>query len=115
TLEDQQRINEFSKANTKYSDLEETYENKKQEKEYLDDLTNELELLDEEEKIKYKIGDSFIDLPILKVQELIEKDKALLEGELESIKNEFDELKNKMSNLKVHLYRKFGKAINLER
>ncbi|CAJ0764001.1 24074_t:CDS:2 [Entrophospora sp. SA101] len=84
---DQQRINEFSKANTKYSDLEETY----------------------------KIGDSFIDLPILKVQELIEKDKALLEGELESIKNEFDELKNKMSNLKVHLYRKFGKAINLER
>ena len=34
------------------------------EKEFLDDLMQEIELFDEEEEIKYKIGDCFVSLSL---------------------------------------------------
>ena len=42
----------------------------KEEKEYLDDLSLEIELLDEDEKIQYKVGEVFI---FMKVNKVIEK------------------------------------------
>ncbi|RIA98103.1 Prefoldin beta-like protein [Glomus cerebriforme] len=115
TWEDQQRINSFSKLNAKYSDLETTYESKKQEKGFLDDLTEELELADEDELIKYKIGEAFINISVEQAQQRIEKDKEILIQELEQLQHEMNDLNGQMSQLKVHLYGKFGKAINLEK
>ncbi|PBP15401.1 prefoldin subunit 4 [Diplocarpon rosae] len=84
------------------------------EKEDLDDISNELELADEDDKIPYKIGDSFISLPLPEVQDLlvtstsrIEKDVSALEARLEGTQEE-------MAQLKVELYARFGKSINLE-
>ncbi|GES80526.1 prefoldin, subunit 4 [Rhizophagus clarus] len=115
TWEDQQKINSFSKLNTKYSDLEITFESKQQEKEYLNDLTEELELADEDDRIKYKIGEAFINISVEQAQQRIEKDKEILIQELEQLKNAMDHINEQMSQLKVHLYGKFGKAINLEK
>ena len=52
TWEDQNNINKFSKLNVRLDALDTKYEAKKTEKEYLEDLSNELELADEEELIK---------------------------------------------------------------
>ncbi|CAG8446662.1 11157_t:CDS:2 [Ambispora gerdemannii] len=113
TWEDQQQINSFSKLNAKHSDLEEIYNAKKIEKESLEDLSSELELADEQ--VKYKIGEAFITLPLEEAQERIERESELLTQELEKLKHDMDGLVEKMDQLKVLLYGKFGKAINLER
>ncbi|CAG8477757.1 14312_t:CDS:2 [Acaulospora morrowiae] len=115
TWEDQQNINSFSKLNSKFSDLEEMYEAKKQEKEFLDDLASELELADETELVKYKIGDAFISIPLEQAQERIERDQNLILEELNKFKEEMDSLTDQMGKLKSLLYGKFGKAINLEK
>ncbi|CAG8508711.1 4275_t:CDS:2 [Funneliformis caledonium] len=115
TWEDQQKINSFSKLNAKYSDLEETYNAKKQEKEFLDDLTSELELVEVGEPVKYKIGESFINLPVEQAIERIEKDQEILTQELEQLQHNMDDMNGQMRQLKAHLYGKFGKAINLEK
>ena len=52
TWEDQRNINTFSKLNIRLDSLEDKYKDKKRELEYLEDLVSELELADEDEKIK---------------------------------------------------------------
>ncbi|KAI0216910.1 hypothetical protein L0F63_004560, partial [Massospora cicadina] len=47
--EDQERINLFSKLTTKIVVLEEEYSKLKEEKDYLDELLDELELAEEDE------------------------------------------------------------------
>ncbi|QEL62715.1 hypothetical protein CJJ09_004894 [Candidozyma auris] len=58
--EDQQKINKFSSLIYKKDALTERLEKLKSEKEYIEDLAMEIELLDEDEKIQYKIGDAFV-------------------------------------------------------
>ncbi|CAG8595659.1 7418_t:CDS:2 [Diversispora eburnea] len=115
TWEDQQQINSFSKLNAKYSDLEEAYNAKKQEKEALDDLSSELELVDEDELIKYKIGEAFMSIPLEQAQLRIEQEQSFISEELGKFKEEMDSLNEQMGKLKGILYGKFGKAINLEK
>jgi prefoldin subunit 4 len=88
--------------------------NLQQEKEYLVDVTSELELADEDELVPYKIGDSFFHLPLEEVQELLEKSTAKVEEEIEEIEHKIDANRETMEALKVELYAKFGKAINLD-
>ncbi|CAG8462360.1 3718_t:CDS:2 [Gigaspora rosea] len=102
TWEDQQNINSFSKLNVKFSDIEERYGEKKQEDEYLDDLLQELEqqeLLGDEEDAAQRT----------------KREKEFLSEELKKLRNEMDSLTTEMEKLKVLLYGKFGKAINLEK
>ncbi|KAL1935294.1 hypothetical protein VTP01DRAFT_4434 [Rhizomucor pusillus] len=112
---DQQKINQFSKLNAKIDDLEERYEKLKQEKEYLDDVSMELELADEDEPIRHKVGDAFVHIPVSEAMEKLEKESNKLNLELESVKGEIDSVQNQMSELKKELYAKFGNAINLEK
>ncbi|KAJ3089204.1 hypothetical protein HK102_006961 [Quaeritorhiza haematococci] len=116
TWEDQKNINSFSKLNAKLSDLEEAYEEKKKEKEYLDDLATELEMvLDEDEPLLYRIGDTFVSLPLSSCQSRLEKDQTEISSQLDTIKSEMEGINAQMAKLKVILYGKFGKSINLER
>ncbi|KAI8371235.1 Prefoldin subunit-domain-containing protein, partial [Choanephora cucurbitarum] len=80
---DQQRINEFSKYNAKIDDLEEKYQKLKQEKEYLDDVAMELELADEDEAVRYKVGDAFIHVSASEAVERVEKDSEKLGLEID--------------------------------
>lgn len=85
-----------------------------QEKEYLTDVTSELELADEDELVPYKIGDSFLHLPLEEVQQLLEKSTERIEKEIGAIEERISKHRETMEELKVELYAKFGKAINLD-
>ncbi|KAG0092141.1 hypothetical protein BGZ93_000505 [Podila epicladia] len=113
--QDQQNINTFSKYNARLQDLEETYEAKKTEKEYLDDLASELELADEDELVKYRIGEAFVSLSLEAAMERINKSQEELDRDIEILKAQMDEAIEKMDGLKKVLYARFGNAINLEK
>ncbi|KAG0279560.1 hypothetical protein BGZ96_001928 [Linnemannia gamsii] len=113
--QDQENINNFSKYNAKLQNLEETYETKKTEREYLDDLAMELELADEDEPVKYRIGEAFVSLSLEAAQERISKSQEELQQEIDGLKSQMDEAVEKMDSLKKVLYARFGNAINLEK
>lgn len=102
------------------------------EKEDLDDVSNELELADEEDKIpytilylgtsyslsliycRYKIGDSFISLPLPEVQEMLSTSTEKFEEEVIALEEKLSTIREEMTQLKVELYARFGRSINLE-
>ncbi|RPD57567.1 Prefoldin subunit 4 [Lentinus tigrinus ALCF2SS1-7] len=114
TWEDQQRINTFSKLNTRLSGIKEKIEVLKVEKEALDDISMELELADEEEPVMYKIGDAFIHMPYSRATKRLEKDLSSLNDELGKCNSSAENCEKTMKELKVALYAKFGRAINLD-
>ncbi|QRV94168.1 Prefoldin subunit [Ceratobasidium sp. AG-Ba] len=114
TWEDQQKINNFSKLNSRASDLEDNIAKQKSEKEALDDLAMELELADEDEPVDYKIGEAFFRIPLPRAQALIVKDQEAAEAEITKLQAQIDECREEMKELKVALYAKFGKQINLD-
>ncbi|KAJ7899068.1 Prefoldin subunit 4 [Mycena leptocephala] len=93
TWEDQQRINSFSKLNTRMRNTVEKLQELKQEKEALEDLATELELADEDEPVLYK---------------------ADIGTQVSSLSSTVEQCEKEMSKLKVTLYAKFGSAINLD-
>ncbi|KAK9472149.1 Prefoldin beta-like protein, partial [Dipodascopsis tothii] len=113
--EDQQRINTFSKLNARLSGLEDDYELKKSEKEYLEDATQEIELIDEDEQVPYKVGDSFFWVKQSELSDRLEKEIELADEGLSSIEEQMANVTDEMNDLKAMLYAKFGKSINLER
>ena len=106
----------------------------KKEKEDLDEISNELELADEEDKvpyenlspvfsrrspasnrsIRYKIGDTFVSLPVSEVQELLASNAQNIEESVAEIKGTISSVREDMEQLKVQLYARFGKSINLD-
>lgn len=62
----------------------------------------------------YKIGDSFLHLPLEDVQGLLEKSAQAVTEEIEGLEERIEKNDEAMKALKVKLYAKFGKAINLE-
>lgn len=114
TWEDQQRINRFSTLNSKARDLEATLAQLKNDKEALDDLTTELELADEDDTVMFKIGETFVHLVVTQAQERIEKDQERLDAEISALVERTEAFEKEMKELKVALYAKFGKQINLD-
>ncbi|OAX35690.1 Prefoldin, subunit 4 [Rhizopogon vinicolor AM-OR11-026] len=114
TWEDQQRINTFSKLNTRLRGIEERLEELKQEKEALDDLSTELELADEDQPVLYKIGESFLHLPQPRAMKRLDKDQAAITSQLSELSATAEQCEKEMKELKVTLYARFGRAINLD-
>ncbi|TFK53492.1 Prefoldin, subunit 4 [Heliocybe sulcata] len=114
TWEDQQRINNFSKLNTRLRAIEEKLGNLKEEKEALDDLSTELELADEDEPVLYKIGESFFKLSHSSAMKRLESDQESIVSQISALASSTEECEATMKELKVVLYAKFGKAINLD-
>ncbi|ODV72212.1 tubulin-binding prefolding complex subunit GIM3 [Cyberlindnera jadinii NRRL Y-1542] len=112
---DQQKINEFSKLIQRKDKLTSILEKQNQEKEYLDDVSMEIELLDEDELVNYKISSAFVKLRQEEVVERLEKDTQLVETEIEALQDKLSTIESRLSELKTDLYTKFGKNINLER
>ncbi|KAF8342279.1 Prefoldin subunit-domain-containing protein [Cantharellus anzutake] len=115
--EDQQRINTFSKLNTRCKDLEEDLEKKKEDREALDDLSTELEtieLMDEGTPVLYRVGEAFLHVPVGKAQKMMVADQECLAREINALQIRLDDCIQEMKSLKATLYAKFGKAINLD-
>ncbi|KAK6461863.1 Prefoldin beta-like protein [Scheffersomyces coipomensis] len=113
--EDQQRINKFSTIINKKDELTAVLNKYKTEKEYLDDLSLEIELLDEDEKVQYKIGEAFVYMKVSKAIERVEKDNEKLTAKIEDIDGTLEGYEESLDSLKTDLYAKFGNNINLER
>ena len=62
----------------------------------------------------YKIGDSFMTLPLSEVQELLSSATTEIESEVSTLEEELGGLKEEIKGLKAHLYARFGRGINLE-
>ncbi|GIZ46163.1 hypothetical protein CKM354_000930100 [Cercospora kikuchii] len=112
--EDQDKINRFSRLHSREKGLEEELKVKQKDKEDLEEISGELELADEDEKVPYKIGDSFFNLPVSEVQELLSTAVERIDGEVGAVEEKISEYREEMQTLKTELYGRFGKSINLE-
>ncbi|TKA26658.1 hypothetical protein B0A50_04766 [Salinomyces thailandicus] len=112
--EDQDRINRFSRLHSREVGVAETLKTKEKEKEDLEEISNELELADDDDKVPYKIGDSFFSLPVPEVQDLLSESVGKLNEDVSSLEDKLGELRSEMQDLKAALYGRFGKSINLE-
>ncbi|KAK0673512.1 Prefoldin subunit-domain-containing protein [Cercophora samala] len=112
--EDQDKINKFSRLHSHTLTLEDELKVKNKEKEELDDITTELELADEDDLVPYKIGDAFFHLPLPQAQELLGLSTAKIEEEIGELEDKMATIREEMTQLKVELYARFGKTINLE-
>ncbi|KAI5367548.1 putative prefoldin beta [Septoria linicola] len=112
--EDQDKINRFSRLHSREKGLEEDLKVKQRDKEDLEEISSELELADEDEKVPYKIGDSFFNLPLPEVQELLAAAIERIDGEVSAVEEKLSEYRDEMQTLKTDLYGRFGKSINLE-
>ncbi|SSD58588.1 probable Prefoldin subunit 4 [Saccharomycodes ludwigii] len=117
TYQDQLKINEFSKLILKKDDIELELSKQLQEKEFLDDISLEIELIDEDEKLQYRIGQEslFVFMKQKDVIKHLENDLQELDNKIEKLTNEKSIIDEKISGLKSQLYIKFGNTINLER
>lgn len=115
TYDDQQKINTFSMLIMRKDSLEQMLKQQRQEKEYLDDVSLEIELIDEDELVKYKIGMIFLHLKQTEVVEQLEKDMIVVDSVIDDLESQETELNSQIRDLKTALYAKFGDNINLER
>lgn len=115
SYDDQQKINKFSMLIMRKDTLEQELLQQRQEKEYLDDAALEIELIDEDEFIKYKVGMIFLHLKQSEVVEQLEKDMELVDSVIDELENEENAVDSQIKDLKTSLYAKFGDNINLER
>lgn len=81
----------------------------------LEEVSSELELADEDEKVPYRIGDTFVSLRVEKVQQLLQEKTDEVDQEMERVRSKLNAAREEMEELKVKLYKRFGKSINLER
>ena len=63
---------------------------------------------------RYKIGESFLHLPQARALKRLEKDQADIAAQLSDLSATAEECERGMKGLKVVLYAKFGRAINLD-
>ena len=62
----------------------------------------------------YKIGDTFISLSVSEVQELLASSIERIDKSVSEIEEQLSVQREEMEQLKVQLYARFGKSINLE-
>ncbi|KAK3387556.1 Prefoldin subunit-domain-containing protein [Podospora didyma] len=112
--EDQDKINKFSRLHQHELSIEEDLTVKNKEREELDDISSELELADEDDIVPYKVGDAFFHVPLPQAQEMLAISGAKIEKEIEILEDKLSDIREEMGQLKVELYARFGKTINLE-
>ncbi|OJJ45569.1 hypothetical protein ASPZODRAFT_133407 [Penicilliopsis zonata CBS 506.65] len=112
--EDQEKINRFSRLHQRESMLEEQLKAKQKDKEDLEEISTELELADEDELVPYKIGDSFFQLPLEEAQSLLSTSTDQIDSDVSRLEESLEEIREELQQLKVSLYARFGRSINLE-
>ncbi|KAI9035736.1 tubulin-binding prefolding complex subunit GIM3 [Aspergillus affinis] len=112
--EDQEKINRFSRLHQRETVLEDLLKAKQKDKEDLEEVSTELELADEDELVPYKIGDSFFQLPLEEAQSLLSSSTEQIDTEVSGLEDKLSDLREELQELKVALYARFGRSINLE-
>ncbi|KAI9838122.1 MAG: hypothetical protein M1819_006278 [Sarea resinae] len=112
--EDQDKINRFSRLHQRETLIEEELKTKHKDKEDLEEVSNELELADEDDLVPYKLGDSFVHLRLPEVQERLSSATDKIELDVTALEDKLGDIREEMQQLKVSLYARFGRSINLE-
>jgi prefoldin subunit 4 len=63
---------------------------------------------------RYKIGDSFFHLPLEQAQEMLGTSTAKIDEDIGELEDKLGTIREEMTQLKVDLYARFGRTINLE-
>ena len=63
---------------------------------------------------RYKIGDAFFHIPLEQAQEMLEASSTKIDEETTALEEKMSVVREEMTQLKVDLYARFGKQINLE-
>lgn len=63
---------------------------------------------------RYKIGDAFFHIPLPQAQEMLAESSSRIEEEVSELEDKIGTAKEEMQQLKVELYARFGRSINLE-
>lgn len=63
---------------------------------------------------RYKIGDSFVHLPLDEAQSMLSASSEDIDAEVSRLEESLGELREELTQLKAALYARFGKAINLD-
>ena len=74
----------------------------------------ELDLCDDDEKVKMRFGDCFFSLSVDESKELCDDNIKELKKDINLLAEGLEESKKRMGKLKATLYAKFGNSINLE-
>jgi chaperonin cofactor prefoldin len=112
-LEDQQRINNFSKMHLKYKELALELTKLDEDNKKLDDCLEELELTDESE-IDFQFADCFVMTSVEKAKEITEARIKDVKAAIDQKSQQRNDLKKSLDKLKGELYAKFGNNINLD-
>jgi len=62
----------------------------------------------------YKIGDSFFQLPLAEAQSMLSTSTEQIDQDVSKLEESMGELREELQQLKVSLYARFGRSINLE-
>jgi chaperonin cofactor prefoldin len=65
-------------------------------------------------QFSYKLGDCFVYLPQPEVLELLAASTETVEKDVSALEDKLEAIREEMQELKVALYARFGKSINLE-
>jgi prefoldin subunit 4 len=63
---------------------------------------------------RYKIGDAFFHLSLEQAQEMLGAATTRIDEETTALEEKLESIREEMTQLKVELYGRFGKQINLE-
>lgn len=63
---------------------------------------------------RYKVGDCFVSLPQTEVLELLSSSTERIDTEVQVLEERLSGIRDEMQELKVALYARFGRSINLE-
>lgn len=63
---------------------------------------------------RYKIGDSFFHVTAAQAQEMLGNGTTQIEEDISQLEDKLNTAREEMSQLKVELYARFGRSINLE-
>lgn len=69
---------------------------------------------DTKQSNRYQIGDTFFSLPLPDVQELLSVSTGKIDEAVSAVESKLSAVRGEMEQLKIQLYARFGKSINLE-
>jgi len=95
-------------------EIEDEIVKKKEELLNLEEASNELILLDDDEPVRFKMGEIFVEVPKEEAEQMIERATTQASEEVDALGEKVTSIKKTLAELKVKLYGKFGSAINLE-
>lgn len=97
------------------SHYREIIDTSQKDKEDLEEVAQELELvLDEDEPVRYKVGGTFYSVPLSEAQSMLETATSEADTDIEKLEDQASVIREEMNGLKAELYARFGRGINLE-